>query len=460
MLPPPTILDLDLVDAPSIITRSVAILTVGQLRQQCAILGIVAGKYQKQRLVSLLCKLPTQSVIYDGFGHQDLVNFTLSRELNLSDAAERHLDKFRAKHTELVEMQTRLEALGSQNKAEKSTSCEPHVGRITMADNSGLLLRRSSRLVARGHVDQNFSLRSSNHPAKPIRSPAVQKVIFPSLRKAQKKLRQSYGAAGRLSKKSLIEVLETADRQSKFDFLGLPPDLRDMILHLVCISPTTIIHPQTQPAIARTCRLLRQEALAVYYGCNRFHVFLDKAPRKALSDKNRWLQRILPCHLNSVRSFSFKYLGAVALLDVDFDIRNQTLGIVRFSAFQPSQADQILSDYLARSGGSWTSPSYVVRLRTYDEWVSNESDRFPHSQGSSSLLAAFKSSILERIEGAKIPPTGDTDTETARITDWKRLEVEWTARKGFSGPIIERIMEMLVENKPDIKKLWVHDFID
>ncbi|KEQ97040.1 hypothetical protein AUEXF2481DRAFT_3715 [Aureobasidium subglaciale EXF-2481] len=371
MLPPPTILDLDLVDAPLIITRSVAILTVGQLRQQCAILGIVAGKYQKQRLVSMLCKLPTQPVIYDGFGHQDLVDFTLSRELNLSDVAERHLDKFRAKRTELIGIQTRLEALGSQIKAEKPTSREPH-----------------------------------------------------------------------------------------FDFLGLPPELRDMVLHLVCISSTTIIHPQTQPAIAGTCRLLRQEALAVYYGCNRFHVFLDNVSRKALSDKDLWLQRISPCHLNSVRSFSFKYVGAVALLDIDFDIRNQTLGIVRFSAFRPSQADQVLSDYLARSRSSWTSPSYVVRLRTYDEWGSNESDRFLHLQGSSSLLAAFKSSILERIEGAKMLATGDTDAETARIANWKRLEVEWTARSGFSGPSIERIMEMLVENIPDIKNLWVHDFVD
>ncbi|KAI5200024.1 hypothetical protein E4T38_06770 [Aureobasidium subglaciale] len=404
MLPPPTILDLDLVDAPLIITRSVAILTVGQLRQQCAILGIVAGKYQKQRLVSMLCKLPTQPVIYDGFGHQDLVDFTLSRELNLSDVAERHLDKFRAKRTELIGIQTRLEALGSQIKAEKPTSREPHVGRFTMADNSGLLLRRSSRLVARGPVDQN--------------------------------------------------------RESQFDFLGLPPELRDMVLHLVCISSTTIIHPQTQPAIAGTCRLLRQEALAVYYGCNRFHVFLDNVSRKALSDKDLWLQRISPCHLNSVRSFSFKYVGAVALLDIDFDIRNQTLGIVRFSAFRPSQADQVLSDYLARSRSSWTSPSYVVRLRTYDEWGSNESDRFLHLQGSSSLLAAFKSSILERIEGAKMLATGDTDAETARIANWKRLEVEWTARSGFSGPSIERIMEMLVENIPDIKNLWVHDFVD
>ncbi|KAI5207099.1 hypothetical protein E4T39_02190 [Aureobasidium subglaciale] len=407
----------------------------------------------------MIKKFATHPVIYDGFEYQDLIGFTFSRGLDISEATGRYLAGSRARYAKAVERQTRRDAMATQPKAEDLTPPGLHAGSVITATDSGLLVRRSSRLVTQTPTGQGPSLRSPNRLVKPVRSPATKKVIFLSLHGAQKKLQQTFDAPRRLPKKSLIQILETADRELRFDFLGLPPELRDIVLHMVCVSSTTIIQPQGQPAIARTCQIMRKEALAVYYSCNRFNVFLDTGHRAAVSSGDPWLQSMLPCHLAYVCSLSFTHIGAVAFLDIDFDVRGQTLGVVRLNHHQPCRADRRRREYSNYSWG-WSRLRDVPSLRSHAWWGSKLQNQFPYLQTSSSLLAAFESSVSKRTENVRKPSSGDTDAETVRIADWRRLEVEWTARKGFSRPSIERIMEMLIESKSDIMKLWVHDLMD
>ena len=119
-------------------------------------------------------------------------------------------------------------------------------------------------------------------------------------------LQRSLKAAERLSRISLIQELEKADRNLQFDFLGLPAEIREMVLKYICISSATIIHPQQQPAIARTCRLMRNEAMALYYSSNRFSIFVSRTKPglgyTALSGMNSWLHELEPYYLASVHS--------------------------------------------------------------------------------------------------------------------------------------------------------------
>ncbi|KAG9844355.1 hypothetical protein KCU98_g16888, partial [Aureobasidium melanogenum] len=307
MLHLPTILDWNiLLDAPQTLTDKINPLpwTFRHAHQQCKVFGIVAGTRNKRILLTMIEKLPRQPVIHEGFGHQDLVDFTNSRRLKLNKTAQEHLDQCTSKRAATVQ--------NSDADGTASHSGQPTPSSDTPNTGSGVLLRRSSRLAAKAAfaastvVRKRLPSKTPGKTAMPVRGPAAKRVVYKSP----------------LNKR-----------------IAIFREVREMVLRYVCISSATIVHPQQQPAIARTCSLLRSEALALYYGSNRFTVFVGRVKHgvgyKALSDMNTWLHELEPSYLASVRSLSFVHLGASTVLDIDFDIRGQRFGIVRRSTHSP-----------------------------------------------------------------------------------------------------------------------------
>ncbi|CAD0110097.1 unnamed protein product [Aureobasidium uvarum] len=342
MLPLPTILDLDIANASinllDLVGPSMTYLHVRPSRQQCRIFGIVTGIRHKEVLLTMIEKFPRQPVIYEGFEHQDLVDFVNSRHLKLGKPAQKHQDKCTSRRAETAQI---LDANRAASRIHQSNS-----GRDAPFTESGVLLRLSPRLAVPARpaistlVSQGLPSKIPGTIAMPVRGLAARRAVYKSRHATQRMLQRSLKAAQRLSRTSLIHELECADQDFQFDFLGLPAEVREMVLRLVCISSITIVHPQQQPAIARTCRLLRNEALALYYGSNRFTVFVTqpKPEVQALSNPNSWLHNLESCYVASVRSLSFLDFNASIILDVDFDIRGQRFGIVRRTAYSnPNQ---------------------------------------------------------------------------------------------------------------------------
>ncbi|KAK6008726.1 hypothetical protein QM012_000629 [Aureobasidium pullulans] len=345
-------------------------------------------------------KFPRQPVLYEGFTHQDLIDFAKSRRLKLSKTAHNHLNEYLSKHAATVQTSD-ADGIAIQRGHSDSSS-------VVLNTGSEVLLRRSSRLAALAGaatsttLNKSVPLRVPKRTPMPARSPTAKRVVYESPRVAQEMLKRSLKAAEELSRKFLIQELEEADRKIQFDFFGLAAEVRDMILRYACISSATIVHPRQQPAIARTCSFLRNEALALYYGSNRFSVFVGRvkpgADNKTLVHMNSWLHELEPCYLACVRSLSFVHLGASLFLDIDFDIRGQKFGIVRQSTHPPPADIRYLRG--------------TVDFRT----LANS----PHDIAS----------IMDR----------------------------WNARKGFSCSSIREIAEMLIEIEPDVESLWVDDF--
>ncbi|THY77203.1 hypothetical protein D6C87_01426 [Aureobasidium pullulans] len=424
MLPLITILDAEILEEQSTIASRVAFFSLKNLRQQCRVFGLVTGNLYKTSLVAMLKKLPTQPVVYEGFDVEDLVKFTLDRHLELTKSAQCHLTEYESARATFIQ-----------------------------APSTTVALRRSSRLAAQAH--HAFNRPSS---AKPVKSSAARKVIHKSKAIPLKKAQVSLRAADDICKKSLVQHLEAADRELQFDFLGLPAELRDMVYRMVCISSAIIIQPARQPAIARTCQLLRHEALAVYYGVNRFSVAVEKYVRRSHMKQNAWFQSLQPCHLASVRSFSFTYPDANSVLNIDFDIRGQKFSIVRMSWTSSYHAAQILKAYLAKPGVPTVAYNCLIYHVRATRMGSTLQARFPYSQVSSAFLAAFNASVNKRV-GQATKPTA-ADKPTTRSKEWTLLSDEWQARKGFSASSIKRVAAMLAENMTDVKNLWVGEFQD
>ncbi|KAH0373261.1 hypothetical protein KCU65_g670, partial [Aureobasidium melanogenum] len=431
-------------------------LTYPDVRQQCKVFGIVTGTRNRKALLTMIKKLPSQPIIYEGFGHQDLVDFTKSRRLKLGKTAQKHLDEYTSKRAASVQS-SHADGAVSHSSQPAPSSDAPNAG-------SGILLRRSSRLAAKATsaastgAKKDLPAKTLGKTAKPARGHAAKRVVYKSPLIAQRIEQRSLKAAERLSKASLIRQLERADRNLRFDFLGLPAEVREMVLRYVCISSATIVHPQQQPAIARTCSLLRSEALALYYGSNRFTVFVGRVKPgvgyKALSDMNSWLHELEPSYLASVRSLSFVHLGASIFLDVDFDIRGQRFGIVRRSSHSPPVNKRALRAHTVEDF-RW-HPWCIARIMDTMRWGENLHTYYSYAESSSSILTAFKSCILDRIEQAYSVTVDDKTMSWYRC--WRLLSEQWNARKGFSCSSIREIAEMLVEIESDVESLWVDDF--
>ena len=453
MLPLITILDVEILEEQSTIASRVAFFSLKNLRQQCRVFGLVTGNLYKTSLIAMLKKLPTQPVVYEGFDVEDLVKFTLDRHLELTKSAQCHLTEYESARATFIQARTKSEERRPKVKPKTQANNAAPAHRNNVSASTTVTLRRSSRLAAQAH--HAFNRPSS---AKPVKSSAARKVIHKSkaipLNKAQVSLR----AADSICKKSLVQHLEAADRELQFDFLGLPAELRDMVYRMVCISSAIIIQPARQPTIARTCQLLRHEALAVYYGVNRFSVAVEKYVRRSHMNQNAWFQSLQPCHLASVRSFSFTYPGANSVLNIDFDIRGQKFSIVRMSWTSSYHAAQILKAYLANPGVPTVAYNCLIYHVRATRMGSTLQAQFPYSQVSSAFLAAFNASVNKRV-GQATKPTA-ADKLTTRSKEWTLLSDEWQARKGFSASSIKRVAAMLAENMTDVKNLWVGEFQD
>lgn len=461
MLHLPTILDLDILDAAHNLLQEVEppldYLDARSLRRQCRAFGIVAGTRHKPVLLTMIKKLPRQPCIYEGFGHQDLVDFTNSRRLKLGKTAQKHLDKYTSKRAATVQTLD-ADRTTSHFNSSKTRSDAPNT-------NSVFVLRRSSRLAAKAMsatstvVEKGLPSKTPAKIAMHVRGPTAKRVVYKSSRVAQRMEQRSLKAAERLSKTSLIQQLEKADRNFQFDFLGLPAEVRQMVLRYLCISSVTIVHPQQQPAIARTCSLLRNEALALYYGSNRFAVFVGRvkpgADYKTLSHMNSWLHELEPCYLASVRSLSFFHLKQSIGLDIDFDIRGQRFSIVRRSTHLPPSRTQDLRETVDFEWPA-TYPQYIASIMDRVRWGEGLCTFFPFTVTSSFILTAFKSCVLDRIGQAYSVTIYDKTMSWYRC--WRLLSEQWNARMGFSCSSIREIAEMLVEIESDVESLWVDSF--
>ncbi|TIA67165.1 hypothetical protein D6C83_02070 [Aureobasidium pullulans] len=435
MLPLITILDVEILEAQSTIASRVAFFSLKNLRQQCRVFGLVTGNLYKTSLIAMLKKLPTQPVVYEGFDVEDLVKFTLDRHLELTKSAECHLTEYESARATFIQARTKSEERRPKVKPKTQANNAAPAHRNNVSASTTVTLRRSSRLAAQAH--HAFNRPSS---AKPVKSSAARKVIHKSKAIPLKKAQVSLRAADSICKKSLVQHLEAADRELQFDFLGLPAELRDM------------------PAIAKTCQLLRHEALAVYYGVNRFSVAVEKYVRRSHMKQNAWFQSLQPCHLASVRSFSFTYPGANSVLNIDFDIRGQKFSIVRMSWTSSYHAAQTLKAYLAKPGVPTVAYNCLIYHVRATRMGSTLQAQFPYSQVSSAFLAAFNASVNKRV-GQATKPTA-ADEPTTRSKEWTLLSDEWQARKGFSASSIKRVAAMLAENMTDVKNLWVGEFQD
>ncbi|TIA71997.1 hypothetical protein D6C76_07053 [Aureobasidium pullulans] len=435
MLPLITILDVEILEAQSTIASRVAFFSLKNLRQQCRVFGLVTGNLYKTSLIAMLKKLPTQPVVYEGFDVEDLVKFTLDRHLELTKSAECHLTEYESARATFIQARTKSEERRPKVKPKTQANNAAPAHRNNVSASTTVTLRRSSRLAAQAH--HAFNRPSS---AKPVKSSATRKVIHKSKAIPLKKAQVSLRAADSICKKSLVQHLEAADRELQFDFLGLPAELRDM------------------PAIAKTCQLLRHEALAVYYGVNRFSVAVEKYVRRSHMKQNAWFQSLQPCHLASVRSFSFTYPGANSVLNIDFDIRGQKFSIVRMSWTSSYHAAQTLKAYLAKPGVPTVAYNCLIYHVRATRMGSTLQAQFPYSQVSSAFLAAFNASVNKRV-GQATKPTA-ADEPTTRSKEWTLLSDEWQARKGFSASSIKRVAAMLAENMTDVKNLWVGEFQD
>ncbi|KAH0373220.1 hypothetical protein KCU65_g542, partial [Aureobasidium melanogenum] len=122
------------------------------------------------------------------------------------------------------------------------------------------------------------------------------------------------------TKSTLIDVLETADHNACFNFLGLPAEIRQMVYDLTCRASLPIFNPQRQPAITKACRLTRAEALPTYYRCNRFAMIVGLLHEMKL---NSWMRGIESTHLSWIRSFTFVDLNHGEVIELDIELRGK-----------------------------------------------------------------------------------------------------------------------------------------
>ncbi|KAK5715099.1 hypothetical protein LTR15_010515 [Elasticomyces elasticus] len=89
--------------------------------------------------------------------------------------------------------------------------------------------------------------------------------------------------------------------------LKLSAELRNNIYELVLLSEDSIdIRTETQPAIARTCRQIREECIQIYYGQSKFEFVTASAQDDTLDDIAHWLERIGPEHCRVLSTIKIK----------------------------------------------------------------------------------------------------------------------------------------------------------
>lgn len=101
-----------------------------------------------------------------------------------------------------------------------------------------------------------------------------------------------------------------ADDDRTFDrFCDLPPEIRTQIygLHFDALKSKCLSLP-CQPPVTRASRLLRSEALPMFYGSSTFHIHLEDSIRMVRGfegDRTFWLSRLSDEAIGDMRSMRF-----------------------------------------------------------------------------------------------------------------------------------------------------------
>lgn len=107
---------------------------------------------------------------------------------------------------------------------------------------------------------------------------------------------------GHTSKNELVAMLEDADEAFQFSrFLDLPPELRLQVFELHCSSFQSLIQP-VQPPITRASRLLRHEALPIFYSTCLF-LLRDTGNKK----KGEFFKDAAKGHINLIRHLAIEF---------------------------------------------------------------------------------------------------------------------------------------------------------
>ncbi|KAK3632393.1 hypothetical protein LTR56_016407 [Elasticomyces elasticus] len=120
---------------------------------------------------------------------------------------------------------------------------------------------------------------------------------------------------------ALVNQLRRADDQATFPLTRLPPELRVRVYELYLRDFRIVLKAPTQPPLARTCRMLREEVLPTFYFRNTFVVSLQIHTGDARSsgtllrfdlDSIAFLETLSPDHLSRVRKLHFNIMRATS----------------------------------------------------------------------------------------------------------------------------------------------------
>ncbi|KAG9678025.1 hypothetical protein KCU99_g2360, partial [Aureobasidium melanogenum] len=297
---------------PTILDSTVARTTTGlsyakdwsadALSHLCQAYGVPSGSIDdKEMLLAMLEKSLTQPVVYEGFELQDLTKFIEARGLSPHQSSTNTITTksslqgaFRLQQSDSQE-KSRLNGIGhlSMKRNPKSTVPTEGLSRETRSINTSIKLNTV--------IDGFKAVLNGFMTVSPQEDQLA--VVAPSPSEPNQ------------TKSTLIEMLETADRNACFNFLDLPAEIRQMVYDLTCRASLPIFHPQRQPAMTKACRLTRAEALPIYYRHNRFAMIVGALHE--MSQSNSWMRGIQLTHLSWIRSFAFVDLNFGEVIELD-----------------------------------------------------------------------------------------------------------------------------------------------
>ncbi|KAK3647906.1 hypothetical protein LTR56_007880 [Elasticomyces elasticus] len=120
---------------------------------------------------------------------------------------------------------------------------------------------------------------------------------------------------------ALVNQLQRADDHATFPLTRLPPELRVRVYELYLSESRIMLKAPTQPPLARTCRMLREEVLPTFYFRTTFVVTLQMHTGDARSDGTllrfdfdsiAFLETMSPQHLSRVRKLHFNIMQATS----------------------------------------------------------------------------------------------------------------------------------------------------
>ncbi|KAG9599813.1 hypothetical protein KCU77_g1975, partial [Aureobasidium melanogenum] len=228
--------------------------TLGHL---CQAHGVHLGSIDdKEMLLAMLEKSLNQPVVYEGFELQDLTKFIEARRLSSHRSSTNTVT-------------TRLSLQGTSHL--QQSECQE---KFTLGGTGHLSLKRNP--------ESTIPTERLSHETRSINTSTKLNIVLDGLKTVFNGFMTVSPQEDQLAvvapspsepdqtKSTLIEVPETADHNTCFNFLGLPAEIRQIVYDLTCRASLPIFHPQRQPAITKACRLTRAEALPIYYRYNRF----------------------------------------------------------------------------------------------------------------------------------------------------------------------------------------------